>query len=79
MIARINKAIKTLSEVSFYQVLRQHNSQVDQLANVTTSLLQGVMAKNGGHYYCHIPKFTSHLNHKTHRTLINQHISTNLI
>jgi hypothetical protein len=55
IIARINKEVKTLSKVSFFQVLREHNSQVDWLANEATSLLQGVMEKNGGHYFCHIP------------------------
>jgi ribonuclease HI len=48
IIARINKEVNSLHKVSYFQVLREFNSQANSLANEATSLNQGALRKNGG-------------------------------
>jgi hypothetical protein len=51
IIAQINKEVLNLNKVSFFQVLRELNLQVDSLANEATTLSQGIlkiMAGGGG-------------------------------
>jgi hypothetical protein len=55
LIVRIQKETHRFQEVTFYQVWRALNQQVDGLANKATNLNEGVLRKNGGLYVQAIP------------------------
>jgi hypothetical protein len=53
--ARINKAVQIMDKVAYYHVLRELNNHIHHLENEESSLVQGVLVKNGDLFFLLFP------------------------
>jgi hypothetical protein len=55
ILVRAQQEVRNFQKISFYQVMRENNQQVDSLANEATSLKVGVLRINGSTSHQVIP------------------------